>query len=80
MNRTATALALVALIRLAAPIPAAAAVVMVPGCGNGGASVPLRIPMRDKENSPCCGKLCHVNDRKRISGQCCGPEDESDDA
>lgn len=72
--------AALALVQLAAPVPVAASrVVMVPGCGSGGQSIPLDIPMRDKDNSPCCGKLCHVNDRKRNSGQCCGPEDDRDD-
>ena len=72
-------LAFMALAQIAAPVPAEA-VVLVPGCGEGNSSIPIRIPMKDKENAPCCGKLCQVNDRKRSSGQCCGPEDEDDDA
>lgn len=92
MKRLHALLALLALVQIASPTPATAAplasVVMVPGCGSGNSPVPLTIPMTNpgrgpgngKENSPCCGKLCHVNDRKRSSGHCCGPEDESDDA
>ena len=72
-------LAILALAQIAMPVPAQA-IVLVPGCLDGGGSVPLRIPMKDQNNSPCCGKLCHVNDRKRSSGQCCGSEDEPDDA
>lgn len=71
--------ALAALFQIAAPVPAEA-VVFVPGCGDGNSSLPIRIPMKDNNNSSCCGKLCHVNDRKRSSGQCCGPEDDEDDA
>lgn len=70
-------LACAALMQIVMPVPAEA-VVFVPGCGDGNSSVPIRIPMKDRENSSCCGKLCHVNDRKRSSGQCCGPEDEDD--
>ena len=72
-------LSLLALFQLAAPVPAAATAIMVPLCGEGGGSTPLRIPMRDENGAPCCGKLCHVNDRKRSFGDCCGPEDDSDD-
>jgi hypothetical protein len=80
MSRLKALLAGLALVQLAAPVPAAAStVVMVPGCGSGGQAIPLDIPMRDKQNSQCCGKLCHVNDRKRSSGQCCGPEDDRDE-
>lgn len=84
MTGARSILAALALVQLAAPVPAAAStVVMVPGCGSSGQSIPLDIPMRepgrDRDNSPCCGKLCHVNDRKRNSGQCCGPEDDRDD-
>lgn len=78
MKPLQTALAVLAMIRVAMPIPAEA-VVLVPGCGDGVGAIPLRIPMNNKEKSPCCEKLCHVNDRKRSSGHCCGPEDDPDD-
>jgi len=71
--------AVLALIQLASPAPAAATLI-VPLCGENGGSAPLHIPMKRDNNLPCCGKLCHVNDRKRSSGQCCGPEEDSDDA
>lgn len=73
-------LAGVALVQLAMPVPSASAAIPVPLCGENGGTTPLRIPMRDDNGAPCCGKLCHVNDRKRSSGDCCEPEDDSDDA
>ena len=75
--------ALVALAQMTAPMPAGAAYMLVPICGeNNGRAVPIRLPHRDDGpgGTPCC-KICHSARRKRISGdRCCDGEDDADAA
>lgn len=81
MRRVVPFLGLLAAVQIALPAPPARASVVVQLCGGGTMELPVgpRGPSNDKQNSSCCGKLCHVNERKRSSGQCCGPEDDPDE-
>lgn len=83
MNRSLSALALLALLQMIAPAPANAAFMLVPICGEaGGRSVPVRIPARNDGpgGAPCC-KICHISMRKRAGGDsCCGEEEDPDAA
>jgi len=81
MRRAFPLLAALAALQIALPVPQARAAILVALCGGGTMELPVgpHGPSNDKQNAPCCGKLCHVNERKRTSGQCCGPEDNPDE-